>query len=209
MSSDPARRAPGRPLAAPRREVERVAIDLMRRDGYDGVSVQAIVEAAGIGRTTFFRYFGSKAGVIWYAFDDTIDALGARLREVPQDADQLDAVRRAVVASTHAAVLSSDVWWERFTLLDTSPDLRSGAYEHWERWKQVIADFLAEHADTSPEDVITVAIASACQGVFVAELRDWASGRETGEVFLERLDQNLATVTAPLKALLPTIHAVS
>ncbi|WP_243794965.1 TetR family transcriptional regulator [Saccharopolyspora gloriosae] len=183
--------------------MERVAVDLMQRHGYDHVSVQTIVEAAGIGRTTFFRYFQSKPGVIWYAFDDTIEALGARLGEAPPDTDQLDEVLRAVVASTRSAVLSSGVWLERFELLDTSPDLRAGAYEHWERWKQVIARWLAERVGSSPEDVAPVAIASACQGVFVAELRNWVNGGDSDEAFLERLDRNLATVTTPMKVLLP------
>lgn len=183
--------------------MERVAVDLMQRHGYDHVSVQTIVEAAGIGRTTFFRYFQSKPGVIWYAFDDTIEALGTRLGAAPQDTDQLDEVRRAVVTSTRSAVLSSGVWLERFELLDTSPDLRSGAYEHWERWKQVIARWLAERVGSSLEDVAPIAIASACQGVFVAELRNWANGGDSDETFLARLDRNLATVTTPMKELLP------
>lgn len=185
--------------------MERVAVDLMQRHGYDQVSVQTIVEAAGIGRTTFFRYFGSKPGVIWYAFDDTIEALGTRLGAATQDTDQLDEVRRAVVASTRSAVLSSGVWLERFELLDTSPDLRSGAYEHWERWKQVIARWLAGRVGSSPRDVAPIAIASVCQGVFVAELRNWANGGDSDEIFLERLDRNLATVMTPMKVLLPTM----
>ncbi|TDC70755.1 TetR family transcriptional regulator [Streptomyces hainanensis] len=202
-SSRSAGRGPGRPHAASRREVERTVIALLRRDGYDGVSVEQMVEAAGIGRTTFFRYFGSKAGVIWYAFDDTIEGLESRLRAAAPDADPLDAVRHAVVASNRAAVLSSDVWLERFRLLDSSPALRAGAYEHWERWKLAIARYLADRAGTTPQDPLVLATASACQGVFVADLRTWLSVGDTGEAFSERLDRNLATLTAALRALFP------
>lgn len=199
------RRSPGRPPARSRGEVEKIAINLMQRDGYAGVSVEAIVEAAGIGRTTFFRYFQSKPGVIWYAFDDTIEALGALLRETPEDADPLEAVRHAVVTSTRLAILSSDVWLERFKLLDTSPALRAGAYEHWERWKQVIAHYLAERASASSQEAVLMATASACQGVFIAELRNWLSGADTNKAFLEHLDQNLATVMTAMKVLFRTV----
>ncbi|MFI6700658.1 TetR family transcriptional regulator [Streptomyces sp. NPDC050509] len=201
MSSQPARRGRGRPRAATRGEVEKVAIELMRRHGYEGVSVGAIVEAAGIGRTTFFRYFGTKPGVIWCAFDETIVWLEAELRAAPADAGVMEAVRAAVVSSTRSAVFSSDVWLERFHILDTSPSLYIGAYEHWERWKGVIAEYLAQHAGGSPGDAIPMATAGACQGVFIAELRGWLNSDAGRDAFLERLDQNLARVTPVLAEL--------
>ncbi|MER7315402.1 TetR family transcriptional regulator [Streptomyces halstedii] len=198
MTTASTSRGPGRPPAASRTEVEEIAIGLMQRHGYDGVGVEAIVEAAGIGRTTFFRYFGSKPGVIWGPFDDTIEELGARLRDASADSDPLEAVRGAVTTSTHVAVSSSDVWLERFKLLDTSPALRAGAYEHWERWKQVIGSYLARRTGRPPGDAVLVAVASAYQGVFIAELRNWLDGGGTREAFLGQLDRSLAIVTAAL-----------
>ncbi|MEE1804556.1 TetR family transcriptional regulator [Streptomyces sp. JV176] len=184
-----------------------MAIELMQRHGYESVSVDAIVEAAGIGRTTFFRYFGTKPGVIWCAFDETIVWLEAELRAAPAEADGdadagvMGAVRAAVVSSTRSAVFSSDVWLERFHILDTSPSLYIGAYEHWERWKRVIAEYLARHAGGSPGDALPMAAAGACQGVFIAELRDWINSDAGRDAFLERLDQNLARVTTVLAEL--------
>ncbi len=65
--------------------------------GYENVSVEDIAAAAGIGRTTFFRYFGSKSGVIWLEFDSTIERL-ADVLEASADADDvLGSVRRAVI----------------------------------------------------------------------------------------------------------------
>ncbi|MGS2587768.1 acyl-CoA-like ligand-binding transcription factor [Streptomyces hebeiensis] len=203
MSSQPVRRSRGRPRAASRGEVEKVAIDLMRRHGYDGVSVDAIVEAAGIGRTTFFRYFGTKPGVIWYAFDDTIARLEAELRDAPGDLGAMEAVRRAVVSSTRSAVYDSDVWLERFDLLDSSPSLRVGASEHWELWKRAIAGHLARHTGGSATDATPMAAAGACQGVFVAELRGRLSG-DGRDAFVERLDRSLAPVTGVLDQLFRT-----
>jgi AcrR family transcriptional regulator len=183
--------------------VEQLAIRLMRRDGYDNVSVDAIVAAAGIGRMTFFRYFGSKPGVVWYAFDDTITWLAAGLRTADDDgAHPLDAVRAAIMSSTRSAVLGSDVWLERFEILDTTPALRAGAYEHWERWKQVIAEYIASRAGGA-DLVIPAAIAGACQGVFIAELRSWLKTSRDRDMFLLRLDQSLLAVTATLREVLP------
>ncbi|GAA3758678.1 TetR family transcriptional regulator [Streptomyces tremellae] len=202
MPSGPTHRSPGRPRAASRREVERVVMELLQRDGYDAVSVQAMCEAAGIGRTTFFRYFQSKSGVIWYAFNDTIDSLRSHLAELPEETDLLAGVQRAVYASTREAVRSSDVWLERFRLLDTVPALQAGAYEHWESWKRVVAVHLAERTGASPENPAPLIVASACQGAFVAALRTWLSSGDA-DAFLDRLTRNLAVAQAPTAALRP------
>jgi DNA-binding transcriptional regulator YbjK len=103
MTSEGRRRGPGRPHAASREAVEQIALALMLRDGYDAVSVDAIASEAGIGRTTFFRYFGSKHGVIWAPFDATLAWMEESLHAVDRDDDPLTAVRKAVVSSTRAS----------------------------------------------------------------------------------------------------------
>lgn len=68
----------------------------MLRDGYDAVDGDTIAAAAGIGRTTFFRYFGSKPGVIWLPFDATIDGLEVLVDTAPSGGDPFDVLRRAI-----------------------------------------------------------------------------------------------------------------
>ena len=202
MASATDRRGPGRPPAASREAVEQIALSLMLRDGYDAVSVDAIAAAAGIGRTTFFRYFGSKPGVIWAPFDATLAWMQESLGERAPETDALEAVRLAVVSSTRSAVYSSEVWLERFQLLDSHPSLRSEAYEHWERWKQLLADHVATHVTSGRDDAIPMAVAGACQGVFLAELRHWQNTDDDREGLLLRLDAHLTTVCAALHPLL-------
>jgi len=202
MSAAPDPRGPGRPPAASRETVEHVALSLMLRDGYDAVSVDAIAAAAGIGRTTFFRYFGSKSGVIWAPFDATIVWLQESLRAQAPDADPLLAVRAAVVSSTRSAIGSSDVWLERFQLLDTHPSLRSGAYEHWEKWKDVLAHHLSDTGTQGRDHTIALAVAGACHGVFLAELRHWQNTDDDRAGLLRRLDDHLEVVCTALTPLL-------
>jgi AcrR family transcriptional regulator len=201
MQAEPERRSPGRPLAAPRDAVEEVALALMIRDGYENVSVDAIASAAGIGRTTFFRYFGSKPGVIWSAFDDTITWLDEALQATAADTDPLDAVRAGIVSSTRSAINTSDVWLERFTLLDTNAALRADAHEHWERWKDVIASFLGTRTNAAASGAVAMAIAGACQGVFLAELRHWLNTDDSRDALLTRLDNHLDIVGTALRPL--------
>jgi AcrR family transcriptional regulator len=174
----------------------------MLRDGYDAVNVDTIAAAAGIGRTTFFRYFGSKPGVIWARFDETLTWLQQALATAETEDDPLGAVRAAIIASTRSALYTSDVWLERFTLLDSHPSLRSEAYEHWEDWKKAVAAHVARARGRDDDDAVPMAVAGACHGVFVSELRNWRNSDDDREAFLQRLDQNLVTVCEALSALL-------
>ncbi|MFJ9588927.1 acyl-CoA-like ligand-binding transcription factor [Streptomyces acidicola] len=176
------------------------AVALMRRDGYENVTVASIVSAAGISRTTFFRYFGSKPGVIWYAFDSTIERLAAVIAAAPADADVLDTVRAAVVESTRAAVYDSPVWLERFQLLDTVAELQAESHQHWEHWKRVIAEHIAGRLGGAPDSVIPLALAGAFHGGFVAQLRAWPDDQDRG-TFIAHLDRNMARVAALLRPL--------
>jgi AcrR family transcriptional regulator len=202
MEKPPPRRSPGRPFAATRDTVERAALTLMLRDGYERVSVDDIAREAGIGRTTFFRYFKSKPGVVWSAFDDTILWLAQSLAENEDHPDILDAVHESILFSTRSAIYNSDVWLERFRLLDSSSELRADAYDHWERWTSTIATFVASHAGRSPQDAIPMAIAGASQGMFLSELRNWLNTDDDREDILNRLDHNLRTVFTALRGLL-------
>lgn len=163
---------------------------MMIRDGYAGVTVDEIAQRVGIGRTTVFRYFGSKSGIIWSAFDETNTQLRLLLTPPVADMSGLDVVRTAIYGSTQFAIYRSDVWLERFELLDRSPQLRADAYSHWEAWKQAIETYLATELGTvAPQTA--AAIAGACQSIFVSELRDVRTWGPDREAFLARLDASL------------------
>jgi AcrR family transcriptional regulator len=188
----------GRPRAASKADVEETALALMLERGYESVSVEDIAAASGISRTTYFRYFGSKPGVVWLSFDDTIERLDRALAEY-SGSDALGAVRGAVVGSTRAAVFDSDVWLERFRLLDTSPELQAGTYLHWEAWKRPVAAFVAARTAMEPNDRVPMVVAATCQAVFVSALRDWRNSDDKRHDLLARLDDGLIEMLALLE----------
>lgn len=167
----------------------------MLERGYESVSVEEIAAASAISRTTYFRYFGSKPGVVWGSFDATIERLDQELA-VRAASGVLGGVRRAVVESTRAAVYDSDVWLERFRLLDTSPELQAGTYLHWEQWKRPVAAFVAARMGTEAGDRVPMAIAATCQAVFVSALRDWRNSDDKRDDLLARLDDGLCELLA-------------
>jgi AcrR family transcriptional regulator len=195
-------RGAGRPRATSRDALEQLAVELLLEEGYDQVSVGRIAEAAGIGRTTFFRYFPSKADVVWGAFATATERLARLLDDVDPAVPTMTAVSDAVVGSTRGAVDDRGVWLERFQLLDTSPALRASAAEHWTAWQATVAAFVAGRTGATPGDVVPAAVAGAVQGTYVAELRSWMRLTTEPDALLERLRGSLETVGGALDLLL-------
>jgi AcrR family transcriptional regulator len=180
----------GRPYAASREEVEVLALKMMIRDGYASVTVDDIASQAGIGRTTVFRYFGSKSGIIWSAFDEANTQLRLLLTSAGSDEDPLEVVRGAICESTRNAIQHSEVWLERFELLDDSLHLRAEAYTHWEEWKFEIEKYLVGRLGADSQQTAT-AIVGAYHAIYVAELRSVRAFHRNGETFLSHLNRGL------------------
>ncbi|WP_316308620.1 TetR family transcriptional regulator, partial [Clavibacter michiganensis] len=107
----------GRPPASSREKVAEIAVELFFENGYSETTVAMIAEKAGISKTSFFRYFSSKAEIVWSDFDAHSERLRARLA---QDAEGgLDAVRHAIVENLRSDLDSGGVSLRRFELLDT------------------------------------------------------------------------------------------
>jgi AcrR family transcriptional regulator len=58
-----------------RESVERTALDLFVRHGYEQTTVQDICDAAEVGHATFYRYFPTKEDVVFPYRGDDLDAL--------------------------------------------------------------------------------------------------------------------------------------
>lgn len=69
----------GRPRGTSRRELELVALRLFTTQGFEETTVEQIAAVAGVSRRTFFRYFDSKAAVLWHRFDTEVGAIRAQL----------------------------------------------------------------------------------------------------------------------------------
>lgn len=63
----------GRPLLSSRESLQDAAFELFLENGYEHTTVDQIASRAGVGRSTFFNYFRSKADVFWMELDEALD----------------------------------------------------------------------------------------------------------------------------------------
>jgi len=174
----------GRPAATSAHELAGVAQDLFLSRGYERTSIDDVAAAAGIGRRTFFRYFATKADVLFLESPADVARLRAALDAAPADEPVAAAVRRGVVAAL--AVAPGDEVWarQRAQLILEVPALRAYAHTTFDAWRAAAADFTAQRLGLPADDVVPVAVGHAALAASLAAHEHWIAHPDSdlGEV---------------------------
>ncbi len=147
----------GRPPGTSRRELELIALRLFAEQGFEETTIDQIATEAGINKRSFFRYFESKASVLWSSFDAEVEALRKELAAASPDVPIIEAIRVAVVAVNHYR--SSDIpeLRIRMNLIGSSLGLYAGAAVHYDAWERVVSDFAARRVGLPPDSLYPLA----------------------------------------------------
>jgi mycofactocin system transcriptional regulator len=143
-----------------------VAFHLFAERGFEETTVDAIAEAAGIGRRTLFRYYPSKNDIPWGQFDAGLSRLRDFLDNTPPGMPVYQAVHRAILDFNHLDEAAVPQHRQRMRLLLTTPALQAHSALKYAEWRQVIATYVAQrHAvpvgDLLPRTVGHVSLALA------------------------------------------------
>jgi AcrR family transcriptional regulator len=78
-----------------RERLQTAAFDVIRRRGFDSVTVAEIADAAGVTERTFFRYFPDKREVLFDGQAAFVEAVSEAVASAPDEMDAVAAVRGA------------------------------------------------------------------------------------------------------------------
>lgn len=147
--------------AAVRAELAQVASDLFRREGFDKVTVTDLAAAAGVSRSTFLRYFGSKEDAVLGALDAQGDQVAAALRARPADEDDWTALRHALDTIIEPYRRDPAGALATTRLVMGTPALCARQREKRHGWRPALAQALAERADTPGSSMLAVSVKAA------------------------------------------------
>jgi AcrR family transcriptional regulator len=102
-----------------RARLERAALDLFARRGYDGTTVEDVAAAAGVSARTAFRYFPAKADLVFADAEADLAALRAELSTQDRSLPALEAIRLALVQFSER--IGSPLSAERGRVIDSNP----------------------------------------------------------------------------------------
>lgn len=160
----------GRPPGTSARQLELVALRLFAEQGFDETPVEQIAAEAGVSRRTFFRYFDSKASVLWHQFDQEVAELRAAFAAVPDDVPMMDAIRQVVVGVNHYRAEDVAELRTRMNLVGSVPALQASASSHYDAWERSVSVFAAQRMGAPADSLIALAVGrttlAACRAAF-------------------------------------------
>jgi TetR/AcrR family transcriptional regulator, regulator of mycofactocin system len=184
----------GRPPGTSPRELELIALRLFTDQGFENTTIEQIAAEAGVSKRTFFRYFGSKASVLWSEFDHEVDVIRAALADVPASVPMMDAIRRAVAAANHYGPQDVPELRMRMNLIGSVPALQSSAALHYDAWERAISDFAATRTGQPADSLYPLAVGRATLAACRAAYDRWSARADAELTYY--LDAALAALAA-------------
>jgi mycofactocin system transcriptional regulator len=184
----------GRPPGTSRRELELIALRLFTDQGFESTTIEQIAAQAGVSKRTFFRYFSSKANVLWSEFDREVGTIHAALAGVPAGVPMMDAIRRAVVTANHYGPQDVPELRLRMNLIGGVPALQSSAAVHYDAWERAISDFVATRIGQPADSLYPLAVGRATLAACRAAYDRWSARADADLTYY--LDAALAALAA-------------
>jgi AcrR family transcriptional regulator len=191
-----------RKKAETRRAMSSAALRLAREHGPDGVTIEAIAEAAGVSPRTFFNYFASKDDAIVGVAPAEASELLRHLVDQPADVSPLEALRGMCRATVPRLEESADELWARHQLTQDHPYLaarRNAAFAEVERRLAAeIARRTGRDLDRDPYPVLVVTAASGALKAAVAVWQERGRTEPLADVLEEAFRHVEAGFAAPV-----------
>jgi mycofactocin system transcriptional regulator len=165
----------GRPPSTSRRELQLIALRLFTERGFENTTIEQVAAEAGVSERTFFRYFTTKAAVLWAEFETEVETIRAALAAVPDDRPMMEAIRGAVVAANHYRAEDVPEMRLRMNLIATVPALSFSAGEHYEAWEQAIREFAGRRLGQPADSLYPLAVGRAVLAVCRAAYDRWSA----------------------------------
>ena len=156
-----------------RARVERVALDLFSRRGFENVTSDEVADAAGISRRTFFRYYATKADAVWGDFAGHVARLEGLLAAGDPARPVLAAVCAAYVEVNDYEEAELPLLRERMQLILGEPALLAHSQLRFAEVDRVVARYVAARTGASPSDLVPRLVAASTRAAATTAFQVW------------------------------------
>jgi AcrR family transcriptional regulator len=125
-----------------RERLTAAALELFDERGYEHTTVDDIATRAGVGRTTFFRAFGSKEDVVFPHHEQVLVAVRDRLAAATPDTAPVAVVEAARLVLRHY-LAEGAVARTRYRLTSTVPALRAREIATMQQYQRLFRGYIA------------------------------------------------------------------
>jgi AcrR family transcriptional regulator len=147
--------------SAVRAELVQVAREQILKAGFDEVTISDLAEAAGVSRSTFLRYVGSKEDAVLGQLDVQGSELAAALAARPHEESHWTALRHTLSPLTSGARTDPAGSYELVRLINETPSLIAGTMQRQRVMRQQLVPVLIARGQPRLSEVQAAMLASA------------------------------------------------
>jgi AcrR family transcriptional regulator len=179
-ATGPARR--GRPSTGARERILDAAIEVLKSDGYAGLTLAKVASRAGESKPLVAYHYGSKQGLVQAAGRSIAEMITEEVLDAIDGATTVEAVVRGVDAGVER-VLDEDervarIYFDLAAVSVVDPEIRGTISEVNEQWREVLVRLLTEASDgltPARARVLTVMVISGLQGMTLERIERGAT----------------------------------
>jgi TetR/AcrR family transcriptional repressor of bet genes len=162
----------GRPSTGARERILEAAIEVLKADGYAGLTIAKVAAAAGESKPLVVYHYGSKQGLVQAAGQSIAEMITEEVLASVDGAKTVEAVIRGVDAGVER-VLDSDervarLYFDLAAVSVVDPEVRRTITEVNEQWRVVLVRLLTEASDGLPAGrarVLALMVIAGVQGM--------------------------------------------
>jgi AcrR family transcriptional regulator len=176
----PARR--GRPSTGARERILDAAIEVLKSDGYAGLTIAKVAARAGESKPLVVYHYGSKQGLVQAAGRSIAEMITNEVLAEIDGATTVESVIRGADAGVER-VLDEDqrvarLYFDLAAVSVVDPEIRQTIAEVNEQWREVLVRLITEASDGLPPArarVLTVMLIAGMQGMTLERIERGAS----------------------------------
>jgi AcrR family transcriptional regulator len=179
-TATPARR--GRPSTGARERILEAAIEVLKSDGYAGLTIAKVAARAGESKPLVAYHYGSKQGLVEAAGRSIAEMITDEVLDAVDGATTVEAVIRGVDTGVERVLDGDDriarLYFDLAAVSVVEPAVRRTIAEVNEQWREVLVRLLTEASDGLPPArarVLTVMVISGMQGMTLERIERGAT----------------------------------
>jgi AcrR family transcriptional regulator len=169
-----------------REALQRAALRLFMKQGYEETTVEDIAAAAEVSPSTFFNYFPTKEDAVLY---DAYDPIAFEMILKGPGNESLDMLARRVIERLGEAFeKDKELILNRARLVFEVPELRARMWEQMENTQEMLLLVLAKRTGRKPDDFELRIVVRSFIGAMYEVAMEWlrGNGRESLVTLTER-----------------------
>jgi AcrR family transcriptional regulator len=177
-----AARARGRPSTGARERILEAAIEVLKADGYAGLTLAKVAARAGESKALVAYHFGSKQGLVGAAGRSIAEMITEEVLAEIDGASTVEGVIRGVDTGVERVLDEDDrvarLYFDLAAVSVVEPEVRRTIAEVNEQWREVLVRLLTEASDgltPARARVLTVMVIAGTQGMTLERIERGAT----------------------------------